>query len=94
MCYIEGKSGGLVDFHFVPSKSGHVTAVFHLWVEINEHYWMSDGNSYSLIHKNTAGLVLKESIAVFVFGKLMVLLFMVIYFINVLISISMVVFYQ
>lgn len=36
---------------------------------------MSDGNSSSLIHKDTAGVVLKESIAVFVFGKLTVLLF-------------------
>lgn len=36
---------------------------------------MSDGYSYSLIHKNTAGLTLKENIAVFVFEKLMVLLF-------------------
>lgn len=38
-------------------------------------YFMSDGNSYSLIHKNTAGLTLKENIAVFVLEKLMVLLF-------------------
>lgn len=36
---------------------------------------MSDGYSYSLIHKNTAGLTLKENIAVSVFEKLMVLLF-------------------
>lgn len=37
-------------------------------------YLMSDGNSSSLIHKNTAGL-LKEHVAVFVFEKLMLLLF-------------------
>jgi len=36
---------------------------------------LSDGNSSSLIHKDTARVVLKESITVFVFGELMVLLF-------------------
>lgn len=46
---------------------------------------MSDGNCSSLIHKDTARVVLKESIAVFVFRKLIILLFHeVFYFKNLL----------